>query len=66
MVEDKSGDIIYESGAIEPGYEVTEGKLLKKLKKGSYKCTAKVSIFDPETKMYKGQTAAAMDVEVKG
>lgn len=66
MVEDNSGDIIYESGAIEPGYEVTEGKLLKKLKKGNYKCTAKVSIFDPETKMYKGQTAAEVDVEVKG
>ena len=65
IVEDKSGDIIYESGAIQPGYEVTEGKLLKNLKKGTYKCTAEVSIFDPDTKKYKGQTAAEMDVEVK-
>lgn len=65
LVEDKSGDIIYESGAIQPGYEVTEGKLLKNLKKGNYKCTAEVSIFDSETKKYKGQTAAEVNVEVK-
>lgn len=65
IIEDKSGDIIYESGAIQPGYEVVEGKLLKNLKKGIYKCTAEVSIFDPESKKYKGQTAAEIEVEVK-
>lgn len=63
--EDKSGDVIYESGAIQPGYEVTEGKLMKKLKKGTHKCTAEVSIFDPHTKKYRGQTAAEIEVEVK-
>lgn len=66
FVEEKSGEVIYESGAIQPGYEVTEGKLLKNLKKGNYKCTAEVSIFDPETKMYKGQTSAEVNLEVKG
>ena len=65
IVEDKSGDIIYESGAIEPGFEITEGELNKNLKKGTYKCTAKVSIYDPQTKKYKGQTAAEIEVEVK-
>lgn len=65
IVEDKSGDIIYESGAIEPGYEITEGELNKNLKKGNYKCTAEVSIYDPQTKNYKGQTAAEIEVEVK-
>ncbi|MFK4895360.1 hypothetical protein ACI1TH_00410 [Lactococcus petauri] len=65
IVEDKSGDIIYESGAIEPGFEITEGELNKNLKKGNYKCTAEVSIYDPQTKKYKGQTAAEIEVEVK-
>lgn len=65
IVEDKSGDIIYESGAIEPGFEITEGELNKNLKKGNYKCTAEVAIYDPQTKKYKGQTAAEIEVEVK-
>ncbi|MFW8054161.1 hypothetical protein [Vagococcus fluvialis] len=65
VVENKSGDVIYESGAIEPGFEVTEGTLSKDLPKGKYECTAKVSIYDPKTKEFKGQTAAEMEVEVK-
>lgn len=65
IIEDKTGDIIYESGAIQPGYEVTEGQLTKKLAKGTYKCTADVSIYDPKTKKYKGQTAAEIEIEVK-
>lgn len=65
IVEDKSEDIIYESGAIETGFEITEGELNKNLKKGNYKCTAEVSIYDPQTKKYKGQTAAEIEVEVK-
>lgn len=56
IIENKSGGIIYESGAIQPGYEVTEGKLLKNLKQGTYKCTAEVSIFDPDTNKYRGKT----------
>ncbi|MGG5336354.1 hypothetical protein IGI91_002445 [Enterococcus sp. AZ154] len=65
IVEDATGENIYESGAIQPGYEVTEGKLMKKLPKGTYKCTANVSIYDPETKKFKGQTAAEIEIDVK-
>lgn len=65
VVENKSGDVIYESGAIEPGFEVTEGTLSKDLAKGKYECTAKVSIYDPKTKEFKGQTAAEMEVIVE-
>lgn len=66
VVDNETGDVIYESGAIQPGYEITEGTLSKDLDKGIYTCTAKVSIYDPKTKEYKGQTAAEMEVEVKG
>ncbi len=65
VVEKKSGDVIYESGAIQPGEEITEGTLSKNLAKGNYTATAKVSIYDPETKEFKGQTAAEMAIEVK-
>lgn len=65
LVEDKSGDIIYDSGAIQPGYEITEGKLVKNLTKGIYKCTANVSLFDPKTEKYRGQTAAEVDLEIE-
>ncbi|MDA3973008.1 hypothetical protein PF023_03030 [Enterococcus thailandicus] len=64
IVEDETGDVIYESGAIQPGYEITEGQLTKNLAKGTYKCTANVSIYDPKTKKYKGQTAAEIEIEV--
>lgn len=65
VVDDATGDVLYESGAIQPGYEVTEGQLIRKLPKGTYKCTANVSIYDPETKKYKGQTAAEIVIEVQ-
>ena len=65
VVENESGDVIYESGAIQPGEEITEGTLSKALVKGNYVATAKVSIYDPETKEYKGQTSAEMNIEVK-
>lgn len=57
--------MIYESGAIQPGEEITEGTLSKNLAKGTYEATANVSIYDPETKEFKGQTAAEMAIEVK-
>lgn len=66
VVENETGDVIYESGGIEPGYEITSGTLKKNLAKGKYNCTAKVSIYDPKTKELKGETAAEMEVDVKG
>lgn len=65
VIDEDTGDIIYESGAIQPGEEITEGTLSKDLGKGEYTCTAQVSIYDAKTKELKGQTAAEMVVEVK-
>lgn len=65
VVDNESGDVIYESGAIEPGYEITEGTLSKNLPKGKHQATAKVSIYDAKTKEFKGQTAAEMEIDVK-
>lgn len=65
IVEDETGDVVYNSGAIQPGYEITEGKLSKNLAKGKYLCTANVSIYDQKTKKYRGQTAAEIQIEVE-
>ena len=65
VIDDNTGDVIYESGGIEPGEEITEGTLKKDLEKGVYTCTAQVSIYDPKTKEFKGQTAAEIIVDVK-
>lgn len=65
VIDDETGDVIYESGGIEPGEEITEGTLKKDLGKGVYTCTAQVSIYDPKTKELKGQTSAEMVVDVK-
>ena len=39
---DESGDTIYTSKKIEPGYELNQIELLKELKKGSHDCQIKV------------------------
>lgn len=65
LIDNKTRATLYNSGAIHPGYEVKQGKLLRNLSKGSYKTTAEVSVYDPKTKKYKGQTQAEVIVTVK-
>lgn len=65
VLEDETSDLLYDSGAIHPGYGVENITLKKNLTKGTHKATAKVSIFDPETKQFQGQTEAAVNINVK-
>jgi hypothetical protein len=60
ITDDKTGDIIYTSGAIQPGEEVSHVQLEKKLEKGTYQTTAKFSLYDPKTKAKKGEVAAGV------
>jgi hypothetical protein len=60
-----TGEVIYTSGAIQPGYEVKEAKLEKKLSKGDYPATAKFSLYDDKTKEKKGEVAAKITIHVK-
>ncbi|GAX46503.1 hypothetical protein [Pseudolactococcus reticulitermitis] len=64
IIEDQTGDIIYTSGAIEPGEEVSHVRLEKKLSKGTYQTTAHFSLYDPVTKAKKGEVAAGVNVIV--
>lgn len=65
LTRDDTGELIYTSGAIKPGYEVKEVKLEKSLSKGDYPTTAKFSLYDKKTKKKKGEVAAKVTIHVK-
>lgn len=60
ITDDKTGDVVYTSGAINPGEEVSDVQLEKKLTKGDYQTTARFSLYDPKTKAKKGEVAAGV------
>ena len=61
---DEGNKQIYESGMIEPGFEVTKAKLDKPLDLGTYKATAYVDIYDNKTKEKRGTTQAVIEITV--
>ncbi|WP_218012545.1 hypothetical protein [Bacillus cereus] len=58
-------EVIYETGAIQPGHEIKEVTLKKPMEAGEYKATANVDIFDPKTKKKQGTTQAEIQITVK-
>lgn len=61
---DDNKDLIYTSGAIQPGEEIKQVQLEKKLAKGVHKATATFSLYDPETKEKQGQVASGVTLMV--
>lgn len=64
IVINETGEEIYFSGAIYPNQEILTGKLDRVLAKGRYPATAKIAIFDPETKEKQGITQAEMQIVI--
>jgi len=64
LVRDATGEVLYESGLLEPGYYIEEIHLNGSLKKGYYPCTA-VWNFYSEHDEYAGETAWKIVVIVK-
>lgn len=60
-----SNDLVYTSGAMQPGYEIKGATLEKKLEKGEHQATALFSIYDDTTKEKRGQVAAAITFHVE-
>lgn len=60
-----SDELVYTSGAIQPGYEIKGATLEKKLEKGEHQATALFSIYDDTTKEKRGQVAAAINFNVE-
>ncbi len=63
--EKKSNQLVYTSGAIEPGYEIKDVTLEQKLEKGEYPSVAMFSLYDPDTKEKKGQVAAGVILTIE-
>ncbi len=64
LKDDKTGELLYTSGAINPGEEVTDIELEKPLSKGTFMTTALFSLYDPATKAKKGEVSAGVDLTV--
>lgn len=64
IVRDATGEVIYESGLIEPGYYIEEIHLTGGLKQGFYPCTA-VWSFYTQGEEYVGETAWKVVVIIK-
>jgi hypothetical protein len=62
---DDTDEIIYDSGGVLPNQHIDNAKLSKRLKKGTYKATAYLNAYDPDTKVWQGKQAAALVITVK-
>lgn len=65
VVQDETGELIYETGAIRPGTYVTGTKPKKKLEEGQHICTATFYAYDIDTKEYIGKAAAQIVLTVQ-
>ncbi|MCA5013891.1 MULTISPECIES: hypothetical protein [unclassified Enterococcus] len=61
---DETGEQVYSSGAIQPGYEITSAKLDKTLAKGDHPATATFDIYDAKTKQKRGQVQAGITLQI--
>ncbi|GAB2025615.1 hypothetical protein OfM1_16870 [Lactovum odontotermitis] len=62
MTED--GELLYDSGLIQPGYQVSTIKLTRKLTKGSYPGVIAVNFYDLKSKKQVGQTKVDVSITV--
>lgn len=62
---DDTGELLYQSGLLEPNQYIDEDRLLVDLDPGTYVCTAEITLYDPETLKSKGMTQAEIHVTVK-
>lgn len=66
VTRDDTGDIVYESKLIDPGYYIENAKLTTPLEKGQYPCTAVFTAIDTETEDVMGTAAAKITINVLG
>ncbi|WP_343207846.1 hypothetical protein [Anaerolentibacter hominis] len=65
VFRDDTGDLIYETGLLEPGSYVPEAELEKPLKKGEYACTAYIHGYRISDNGYLGKVSAGIKITVQ-
>lgn len=66
ITEDATGDVLYESGILQPNQYIEDIVLAKSLSAGSHPATATFIALDPTTYDEVGQAAAKITLNVKG
>lgn len=66
ITEDATGDVLYESGILQPNQYIEDIVLAKALSSGSHPATATFIALDPTTYDEVGQAAAKITLNVKG
>ena len=66
ITRDDTGELIYESGLIEPNYHIQEDVLLVDLEPGQYPCTATFTAYNTETQAEIGSANAKITITVIG
>ncbi|WP_165062971.1 MULTISPECIES: hypothetical protein [unclassified Adlercreutzia] len=66
ITDDSTGDVLYESGILQPNQYIENITLARDLDAGSYPATATFSAIDPTTYEEIGQAAAKVTLNVKG
>lgn len=66
VTRDDTGDVVYESKLVDPGYYIEKAKLTAALAKGEYPCTAVFTAIDQETEDVMGTAAAKITINVLG
>lgn len=64
ITRDDTGEVLYTSGLIEPGYYIQKVRFDTVLPRGSYTATALFTAYDLDTEQPVGQAAAKIEIEV--
>ncbi|WP_159722830.1 hypothetical protein [Enterococcus sp. CSURQ0835] len=62
---DDTNEVVYNSGAIQPGEEITEAMLEKRLEAGEYQATATFNIYNPATNKKQGEVQSLLTIMVQ-
>lgn len=62
---DETGEVVYNSGAIQPGEEIRTATLEKELEPGNYPATATFNVYDPDTKKKQGEVQSVLTLMVQ-
>lgn len=66
ITRNDTGEVLYRSGLIEPGYHIQTAPLDVVLSRGDYEATALFTAYDPATEQPAGQAAAKIMISVAG
>lgn len=61
---DDTGELVYQTGLIEPNHHIQTAKLAVELEKGKYLATAVFNAYAPEAEEYVGSAGAKLTITV--